>query len=91
MAADGSCWSVELVGGAVGDDSAVPDATAGRGRALGPQRGVRVVDGLITGWHEPEASHLHMLEAIAGHRCWRPATTPRSRTATCGTSSATPT
>jgi S-adenosylmethionine:tRNA ribosyltransferase-isomerase len=34
--------------------------------ALGPQRGVRVVDGLITGWHEPEASHLHMLEAIAG-------------------------
>jgi S-adenosylmethionine:tRNA ribosyltransferase-isomerase len=31
-----------------------------------PDRGVRVVDGLITGWHEPEASHLLMLEAIAG-------------------------
>ena len=31
-----------------------------------PERGVRVVDGLITGWHEPEASHLLMLEAIAG-------------------------
>ncbi len=29
-------------------------------------RGVRAVDGLITGWHEPEASHLMMLEAIAG-------------------------
>jgi S-adenosylmethionine:tRNA ribosyltransferase-isomerase len=29
-------------------------------------RGVRVVDGLLTGWHEPEASHLDMLEAIAG-------------------------
>jgi S-adenosylmethionine:tRNA ribosyltransferase-isomerase len=27
---------------------------------------VRVVDGLLTGWHEPEASHLLMLEAIAG-------------------------
>jgi S-adenosylmethionine:tRNA ribosyltransferase-isomerase len=27
---------------------------------------VGVVDGLITGWHEPEASHLQMLEAIAG-------------------------
>jgi S-adenosylmethionine:tRNA ribosyltransferase-isomerase len=31
-----------------------------------PQRGVRVVDGLLTGWHEPEASHLLMLEAVAG-------------------------
>ena len=31
-----------------------------------PERGVRFVDGLITGWHEPEASHLLMLEAIAG-------------------------
>jgi S-adenosylmethionine:tRNA ribosyltransferase-isomerase len=31
-----------------------------------PQRAVRVVDGLLTGWHEPEASHLLMLEAVAG-------------------------
>lgn len=31
-----------------------------------PERGVQVVDGLLTGWHEPEASHLLMLEAIAG-------------------------
>ena len=31
-----------------------------------PQRGVRVVDGLLTGLHEPRASHLLMLEAIAG-------------------------
>lgn len=28
--------------------------------------GVRVVDGLLTGLHEPEASHLLMLEAVAG-------------------------
>jgi S-adenosylmethionine:tRNA-ribosyltransferase-isomerase (queuine synthetase) len=33
---------------------------------IGPSRGVTVLDGLITGWHEPEASHLQMLEAIAG-------------------------
>ena len=33
-----------------------------------PDRGVRAVDGLLTGWHEPEASHLDMLEAIAGRR-----------------------
>ena len=31
-----------------------------------PGRGVRAVDGLVTGWHEPEATHLAMLEAIAG-------------------------
>lgn len=30
------------------------------------ERGVRVVDGLLTGWHEPEASHLLLLEAVAG-------------------------
>ena len=36
-----------------------------------PTCGVSVVDGLITGWHEPEASHLQMLEAIAGHRAAR--------------------
>jgi S-adenosylmethionine:tRNA ribosyltransferase-isomerase len=30
------------------------------------ERGVRTVDGLLTGWHEPHASHLLMLEAIAG-------------------------
>ena len=31
-----------------------------------PERGVRVVDGLLTGWHEPAASHLQLLEAVAG-------------------------
>lgn len=31
-----------------------------------PDRGVDVVDGLLTGWHEPEASHLDLLTAVAG-------------------------
>lgn len=31
-----------------------------------PERGVFAVDGLLTGWHEPEASHLAMLEAVGG-------------------------
>lgn len=31
-----------------------------------PERGVSTVDGLLSGWHEPEASHLMMLEAVAG-------------------------
>ena len=30
------------------------------------ERGVAVVDGLLTGFHEPEASHLLMLTAVAG-------------------------
>ena len=57
-----------------------------------PERGVQVVDGLLTGFHEPEASHLAMLEADrrsrspgAGLSC------RRSRAATSGTSSATST
>jgi S-adenosylmethionine:tRNA ribosyltransferase-isomerase len=33
---------------------------------ISPERGVRVVDGLITGWHEPVSSHLMMLEALIG-------------------------
>ena len=31
-----------------------------------PERGVRAVDGLLTGWHEPDASHQQLLEAAAG-------------------------
>ena len=31
-----------------------------------PERGARSVDGLLTGLHEPRASHLAMLEAVAG-------------------------
>ena len=30
------------------------------------ERGVRAVDGMLTGWHEPQASHLAVLEAVAG-------------------------
>lgn len=29
-------------------------------------RPVRSVDGLVTGFHDPTASHLSMLEAVAG-------------------------
>ncbi|SEF70184.1 S-adenosylmethionine:tRNA ribosyltransferase-isomerase [Actinacidiphila yanglinensis] len=33
-----------------------------------PERGVRAVDGLLTGLHEPEASHLLMLRAVSGEQ-----------------------
>jgi len=35
-------------------------------RRLANDLGVRAVDGLLTGFHEPRATHLAMLEAIAG-------------------------
>jgi S-adenosylmethionine:tRNA ribosyltransferase-isomerase len=33
---------------------------------LGPARPARAVDGIITGWHAPGASHLDLLTAVAG-------------------------
>jgi S-adenosylmethionine:tRNA ribosyltransferase-isomerase len=33
---------------------------------ISPERPVRVVDGLITGWHNPDASHLLLVESVAG-------------------------
>lgn len=38
------------------------------GLVVTPERGVRAVDGLLTGLHEPEASHLLMLRALSGDR-----------------------
>jgi S-adenosylmethionine:tRNA ribosyltransferase-isomerase len=52
-------------------------ASGWTGLVIEPERGLRAVDGLITGWHEPEASHLSLLEASAGsrllERCYREA------------------
>jgi S-adenosylmethionine:tRNA ribosyltransferase-isomerase len=47
-------------------DGTVHAAEGWTGLTVTPERGVRAVDGLLTGWHEPDASHLLMLEAIAG-------------------------
>lgn len=33
---------------------------------LGLDRPAHVVNGLVTGWHDPEASHLALLQAVAG-------------------------
>jgi S-adenosylmethionine:tRNA ribosyltransferase-isomerase len=33
-----------------------------------PSRRALAIDGLLTGFHEPKATHLWMLEAIAGRR-----------------------
>ena len=41
-------------------------ATAGPTWCSAPDHPARVVNGLVTGWHDPEASHLALLEAVAG-------------------------
>jgi S-adenosylmethionine:tRNA ribosyltransferase-isomerase len=50
-----------------GRDGVVTPGSGWTDLVLGPRRPARVVDGLITGWHEPGASHLLLLEAVAGH------------------------
>lgn len=52
-------------------DGTVAPGTGWTGLVVDPDRGVRAVDGLITGWHEPQASHLQMLAAIAGETLLR--------------------
>jgi S-adenosylmethionine:tRNA ribosyltransferase-isomerase len=65
---------------------AAPDGTVEPGwgwtkLVVTPERGVRAVDGMLTGWHEPRASHLQMLEALAGEelveRCYASAVEQR--------------
>ncbi|MFE4669173.1 S-adenosylmethionine:tRNA ribosyltransferase-isomerase [Streptomyces sp. NPDC056716] len=58
--------AVRAVESAVGPAGAVRAAEGWTDLVVTPERGVRVVDGLLTGLHEPEASHLLMLEAVAG-------------------------
>jgi S-adenosylmethionine:tRNA ribosyltransferase-isomerase len=48
-----------------------PDGTVTAGEGwtnlvVTPERGLSAVDGLLTGWHEREASHLHLVEAATG-------------------------
>ncbi|GAA1003041.1 hypothetical protein STXM2123_1339 [Streptomyces sp. F-3] len=58
--------AVRAVESAAGPDGVVRAASGWTDLVVTPERGVRVVDGLLTGLHEPEASHLLMLEAVAG-------------------------
>ncbi|MCP3821242.1 S-adenosylmethionine:tRNA ribosyltransferase-isomerase [Streptomyces sp. A3M-1-3] len=58
--------AVRALESATGADGVVRAAGGWTDLVITPGRGVRAVDGLLTGLHEPEASHLLMLEAIAG-------------------------
>jgi S-adenosylmethionine:tRNA ribosyltransferase-isomerase len=50
---------------------AAPDGSVSEGQGwtslvITPDRGLLAIDGLLTGWHESESSHLALLEAAAG-------------------------
>jgi len=51
---------------AAGPDGAMLAQSGWTNLVVEPGRGVRVVDGLITGWHNPDASHLLLVETVAG-------------------------
>ncbi len=58
-----ACRALETVSGW---DGTVAPGEGWTDLVLGPQRPTRVIDGLVTGWHAPQASHLLLLEAVAG-------------------------
>jgi S-adenosylmethionine:tRNA ribosyltransferase-isomerase len=50
---------------------AAADGTVSEGQGwtslvVAPERGLRAIDGLLSGLHERESSHLELLEAAAG-------------------------
>jgi len=57
---------VRALESAAATDGTVEPSDGWTDLVIRPERAIRVVDGLLTGWHEPEATHLWMLEAIAG-------------------------
>lgn len=57
---------VRALEAAAGSDGRVRSSRGWTDLVLGPQRPARVVTGLVTGLHAPGASHLLLLEAVAG-------------------------
>jgi S-adenosylmethionine:tRNA ribosyltransferase-isomerase len=51
---------------AVGHDGQAHAAHGWTDVVLGPEHPAQVVSGLVTGWHAPGASHLQLLQAVAG-------------------------
>ncbi len=58
---------------AVDENGRVSRARGWTERVISPDDPARVVDGLVTGWHDPEASHLMLVESVAGKELTRAA------------------
>ncbi len=55
------------------ETAAAPDGVVAPGEGstelvITARRGLRAIDGLLTGWHDPASAHLELLEAAAGAR-----------------------
>ena len=70
-------------------DGVVREAWGWTDRVVTPAHPPAVVNGLITGWHDAHASHLLLVEAIAGTALAQAAYDAALAGATAGTSSAT--
>jgi S-adenosylmethionine:tRNA ribosyltransferase-isomerase len=57
---------VRALESAVAEDGTVEAERGFTRLVVTPERGLRAVDGLVTGWHEPQSTHLELLEAAAG-------------------------
>lgn len=58
--------AVRAIESAIEDNGQVAATEAWTDLYITPEKGMQVVNGLLTGFHEPKASHLQMLEALAG-------------------------
>ena len=56
---------------AAGPDGQVSPSAGWTSHIVTRERGLRAVDGLLTGFHEPQSTHLLMLEAFAGSELLR--------------------
>lgn len=68
-AAAGTAWTSATGASHAGDSHAGASVLPAAGwteHIVTPENGLRVVDGLLTGLHEPRSSHLRMLAAFAG-------------------------
>ena len=63
---------------AAAGNATLPAAEGWTELVIDEARGVSIVDGLLTGWHAPEATHLDLVRAVAGRdlvdRCYAAAT-----------------
>jgi S-adenosylmethionine:tRNA ribosyltransferase-isomerase len=62
-----------------GKDGTTHEGEGWTGLVITPERGIRSATALLTGMHEPRASHLAMLQALAGERHLRGAYTEALR------------
>ena len=60
--------AVRAIGTVTGADGTVHAGEGWTDLVLGPARGLHAVDALLTGFHEPQASHRALLEALSGRR-----------------------